>query len=67
MEIAAYFDGIRIEVELYDDNEKHSLDFDGNFLIEIDSDLELTGNGIDGYGRPINPFNYKFEIKILKA
>lgn len=62
IKIRATFDGNEKEFILSKDQKVFSLDFDGEYLIEIDENFELTGNAIDGYGSPINPLKYEFSI-----
>lgn len=65
MKIQAEFDNITIVEEFEFIEEVYPLDFNGQFLVEIDNDCKLTGKAINGYGSAINPFEYNFNIQIL--
>lgn len=67
MKVQAEFDNITIVEEFEFNNGVYGLDFNGQYLVEIDNNCKLTGNAINGYGEPINPFNYNFNIQILES
>ncbi len=66
MKIQAEFDNITI-VDEFEIEDVYDLDFIGCYLVEIDNDLKLTGNAINGYGESINSFDYNFNIQILEG
>lgn len=67
MKIKAQFNDIEIIQDFKEELEFYNLDFNGCFLVEINRNLELTGNAIDGYGYPINPRKYLFNCEILEG
>lgn len=67
MKVQSEFDNITIIEEFEFCDGVYGLNFNGNYLVEIDNDCKLTGNAINGYGQPINPFNYSFSIEILEC
>ena len=67
MKVQAEFDNITIVKEFEFLEGVYPLNFNGNYLVEINNDCKLTGNAINGYGQPVNPLDYSFNIQILEC